>query len=76
MPREDFIEVPAKVIEALPNGQFKVQLETGQKIFAYLAGKMRIHHIRIVPGDTVMVELSTCDLKHGRITYRVQHEAA
>ncbi len=76
MPREDFIEVPAKVIEALPHGQFKVQLETGQKIFAYLAGKMRIHYIRIVPGDTVMVELSAYDLKHGRIAYRVKHEAA
>ena len=76
MPREDFIEVPAKVIEALPNGQFKVQLDTGQKVYAYLAGKMRIHYIRIVPGDTVMVELSAYDLKHGRIAYRVKHEAA
>jgi translation initiation factor IF-1 len=76
MPKEDFIDVPAKAIESLPHGQFKVQLETGQRIFAYLASKMWIHYTRIVPGDTVMVELSAYDLKHGRITYRVKHEAA
>ena len=69
MPKEDFIEVPAKVIEALPNGQFKVQLETGQKIFAYLAGKMRINYIKVIVGDKVTLELSPDGAK-GRIIFR------
>ena len=76
MPKEDTIEVQGKVIEVLHGGTFRVELETGQKIMAYLSGKMRIHYIKIVPGDTVMVELSAYDLTRGRITYRLKHEAA
>jgi translation initiation factor IF-1 len=76
MPKEDTIEVRGKIIEALPSGRFRVELETGQKVVAYLSGKMRVHHVRVVPGDTVMVELSAYDLTKGRITYRLKHEAA
>jgi translation initiation factor IF-1 len=76
MPKEDAIEVRGKIIEALPNGRFRVELETGQKVVAYLSGKMRVHYIKIVQGDTVMVELSAYDLTKGRITYRLKHEAA
>ncbi len=76
MSKEDTIEVQGKVIEALPGGMFRVELDTGQKILAHLAGKMRIHYVRIVPGDMVKVELSPYDLTKGRITYRLKHEAA
>ena len=76
MPRQDTIEVQGTVIEALHGGQFKVKLETGQTILAYAAGKMRIHYVKIVPGDTVKVELTPYDLTRGRITYRLKHEAA
>lgn len=76
MPRQDIIEVQGKVIEALHGGHFKVELETGQTILAYAAGKMRIHYVKIVPGDTVKVELTPYDLTKGRITYRLRHEAA
>ncbi len=76
MSREDIIEVTGKIIEALPNGMFRVELETGQKILAHLAGRMRIHYVRIVPGDAVKVELTPYDLTKGRITYRLKHEAA
>ncbi len=76
MSKEDTIEVQGKVVEALPSGMFRVELDTGQKILAHLAGKMRIHYVRIVPGDMVKVELSPYDLTKGRITYRLKHEAA
>lgn len=76
MPKENMIEIQGKVVEVLPNGVFRVQLETGQKIFAYLSGKLRIHHIKILQGDKVLVELSPYDLTRGRITYRMKHEAA
>ncbi len=76
MSKEDTIEVQGKVIEALPSGMFRVELDTGQNILAHLAGKMRIHYVRIVPGDMVKVELSPYDLTKGRITYRLKHEAA
>ncbi len=76
MPREDVIEVQGKVEEALPNGVFRVALETGQNVLAHLAGRMRIHYVRVVPGDTVTVELTPYDLTRGRITYRSKHEAA
>lgn len=76
MSKEDFIEAEGKVLDALHGGLFRVELDTGQKILAHLAGKMQIHHVRIVPGDRVRVELSVYDLKRGRITYRLKHEAA
>ena len=76
MSKQDNIEVQGKVIEALHGGQFKVELETGQTVLAYAAGKMRIHYVKIVPGDTVKVELTPYYLTKGRITYRLRHEAA
>ncbi len=76
MPKEETIAVPGKITEALPGGMFRVELETGQKVLAHLSGRMRIHYIRIVPGDRVMVELSPYDLTRGRITFRLKHEAA
>ncbi len=76
MAREDTIEVQGKVVEALPNSMFRVELETGQKILAYLSGKMKVHYVRVVPGDKVKVELTPYDLTRGRITYRIRHEAA
>jgi translation initiation factor IF-1 len=76
MSRQDTIEVQGKVIEALHGGQFKVKLETGQTIVAYAAGKMRVHYVRIVPGDAVKVELTAYDLTKGRITYSLKKKAA
>lgn len=76
MPKEDVIEISGKVVEALPNTLFRVTLETGNTVLAHLAGKLRKHYIRIVPGDTVIVELSPYDLTRGRITVRVKHQAA
>ncbi len=70
MPKEENIEVQGTVLEALPNAMFKVELENGQVILAYISGKMRMHYIKILPGDRVMVELSPYDLTKGRITYR------
>ena len=70
MAREDLIEVQAKVIEVLPNTKFKVQLENGHIVLAHVSGKIRMHNIRILPGDSVTVELSPYDLTRGRITYR------
>jgi len=68
--RDDVIEVEGKVLEALPNAMFKVALENGHVILAHLSGKMRMHFIRILPGDKVTVEISPYDLTKGRITYR------
>jgi len=76
MSKEDFIEAEGTILDALPGGLFRVELDTGQKIVAHLAGKMRIHYVRIVPGDRVRVELSVYDPTRGRITYRLKHEAA
>lgn len=76
MSRQDTIEVQGKVVEALHGGQFKVELETGQTILAYAAGKMRIHYVRIAPGDTVKVELTAYDLTKGRITNSLKKKAA
>ncbi len=76
MSKEDFIEAEGKILEALHGGLFRVELDTGQKILAHLAGNMRIHHVRIVTGDRVKVELSVYDLTRGRITSRLKHEAA
>ena len=70
MPKEDAIEVQGTILENLPNATFKVEIENGQTILAYVSGKMRMHFIKILPGDKVTVELSPYDLTKGRITYR------
>jgi translation initiation factor IF-1 len=70
MPKEESIEVQGTILETLPNATFKVQLESGQVVMAYISGKMRMHFIKILPGDKVTVELSPYDLTKGRITYR------
>jgi len=70
MGKEDIIEVQGSVTETLPNAMFRVKLENGHKLLAHISGKMRMHFIRILPGDKVTVELSPYDLTRGRITYR------
>ena len=70
MAKEDVIEVQGVVMETLPNAMFRVRLENDHKILAHISGKMRMHFIRILPGDKVTVELSPYDLSRGRITYR------
>lgn len=70
MAKEDTIEVEGKVLEIIPGGKFKVELENGHIIEAHVSGKIRMHYIRILAGDTVMIELSPYDLTRGRITYR------
>jgi translation initiation factor IF-1 len=70
MVKKDAIRVQAKVKEALPNAMFKVELENGHEILAHVSGKMRMHFIRILPGDTVMLEMSPYDLNRGRIILR------
>jgi translation initiation factor IF-1 len=67
---KEVIELNGVIVETLPGTQFKVELENGHKIIAHVAGKMRKHYIRIVPGDSVTVELTPYDLTKGRITYR------
>jgi translation initiation factor IF-1 len=68
--KDDVIEVEGRVIEPLPNAMFRVELENGHKVLAHVSGKIRMHYIRILPGDRVTVELSPYDLTRGRITYR------
>ncbi len=70
MAKEDAIELEGTVTEPLPNAMFKVELENGHVVLAHISGKMRMHYIRILPGDKVTVELSPYDLTRGRITYR------
>ncbi len=70
MAKSDTIEVEGKVIDKLPNGEFKVELVNKHTVIAHVSGKIRMNFIRILPGDTVKVELSTYDLTRGRITYR------
>jgi translation initiation factor IF-1 len=70
MAKKDTIKLQAKVIEALPNAMFRVELENGHKILAHVSGKMRMHFIRILPGDTVTIEMSPYDLNRGRIVLR------
>ncbi|MBZ4645209.1 MAG: translation initiation factor [Petroclostridium sp.] len=72
MAKEDVIEVEGKVIEALPNAMFQVELENGHRILAHISGKLRMNFIRILPGDKVTVELSPYDLTRGRITWRAK----
>lgn len=68
--KEDVIEVEGTVIEPLPNAMFKVELENGHEILAHVSGKLRMHFIRILTGDKVVIQLSPYDLSRGRITYR------
>ena len=70
MTKEDVIEGEGTVTEALPNTQFRAELENGHNVLAHISGKMRMNYIRILPGDRVKVELSPYDLDRGRITYR------
>lgn len=70
MAKQDVIEMEGTVIEPLPNAMFRVELDNGHKVLAHISGKMRMHFIRIIPGDRVTVELSPYDLSRGRITYR------
>ncbi len=70
MPKGEAIEVMGTVLESLPNAMFRVVLENKHKVLAHISGKMRMHYIKILPGDKVTVELSPYDLSRGRITYR------
>ncbi len=70
MAKEDAIEVQGTVLETLPIAMFRVEMENGHKILAHISGKMRMHFIKILPGDKVTIELSPYDLTRGRITYR------
>ncbi len=69
-PKEDAIVLEGKILESLPNAMFKVALDNGHEVLAHISGKMRMHYIRILPGDKVQVELTPYDLTRGRITYR------
>jgi len=71
MPKEEAIEVEGMVLEALPNAMFRVEVQAGHVVLAHLAGKLRMHYIRVLPGDKVKVELSPYDLSRGRITFRL-----
>ncbi|MDD5711466.1 MAG: translation initiation factor IF-1 [Smithellaceae bacterium] len=72
MAKEESIEVEGRVIEPLPNAMFRVELENGHRVLAHISGKMRMHFIKILPGDKVTVELSPYDLTRGRIIYRTK----
>ena len=71
MPKKEAIEVEGTVVESLPNAMFRVELPNGHKILAHISGKMRMHYIRVLMGDKVLIELSPYDLSRGRITYRL-----
>ncbi len=71
MPKKEALEVEGKVILPLPNAMFRVELPNGHQVLAHVSGRMRMHYIRILPGDRVLVELSPYDLSRGRITYRL-----
>ena len=70
MAKKETIEVEGVVVESLPNAMFRVELPNGHKVLAHVSGKIRVHYIRILPGDRVLIELSPYDLSRGRITYR------
>jgi len=72
MAKKDHIEVEGRIREALPNATFRVELDNGMKVMAHISGKMRMHYIKILPGDKVILELSPYDLSRGRIVYRVR----
>ena len=70
MPKEELIELGGTVIETLPNTTFKVRLDNGHELLAHISGKLRMHYIKILPGDKVKLEISPYDLNRGRITWR------
>jgi translation initiation factor IF-1 len=70
MAKEEAIEVEGRVVETLPNAMFRVELENGHRVLAHISGKMRMHYIKILPGDSVSIELTPYDLTRGRIIYR------
>ena len=72
MAKEDMIQVEGTVLEPLPNAMFRVELTNGHRVLAQISGKMRMHYIKILPGDKVTLEMSPYDLTRGRITYRVK----
>lgn len=72
MSKEELIETEGKIVEALPNAMFRVELDNGHLVLAHVSGKMRMHFIRILPGDRVKLELSPYDLSRGRITFRIK----
>ena len=72
MPKKGAIEIEGTVVEALPNAMFRVELPNGHKVLAHISGKIRVHYIRVLPGDKVLIELSPYDLSRGRITYRLK----
>ena len=72
MSKDDVIEVDGTIVEALPNAMFRVELQNNHRVLAHVCGKMRMHFIRILPGDKVRVELSPYDVTRGRITFRVR----
>ncbi len=72
MAKEEAIEVEGTIIEPLPNAMFRVELDNGHKVLAHISGKMRMHFIKILPGDRVTIELSPYDLTRGRVTFRAK----
>ena len=72
MAKEDAIEVEGTIVEPLPNAMFQVELDNGHRVLAHISGKMRMHYIKILPGDRVTVELSPYDLTRGRVTFRAK----
>lgn len=74
MPKEEAIQVEGTIIEPLPNAMFRVELDNGHKVLAHISGKMRMHFIKILPGDRVTVELSPYDLTRGRVTFRAKNQ--
>jgi len=74
MAKEEAIEVEGTVLEPLPNAMFRVELDNGHKVLAHISGKMRMHFIKILPGDRVTVELSPYDLTRGRVTFRAKNQ--
>ena len=72
VPREDVIQLQGEIVDNLPNATFKVKLENGHEILGHISGKMRMHYIRILPGDKVTVELTPYDLSKGRIVFRAK----
>ncbi|NTV51265.1 MAG: translation initiation factor IF-1 [Desulfobulbaceae bacterium] len=74
MPKEEAIQVEGTIVEPLPNAMFRVELDNGHRVLAHISGKMRMHFIKILPGDRVTVELSPYDLTRGRVTFRAKNK--